>query len=111
MSTYSKFTDITPEQNSQWEVKYGKHLLVDLEIEVDGRTYNYVLRKPDRAVLEAMGKHAVSKNIELTNKSLIKNCVLGGDMEALEKDGSVYVEVLEQLQKLKSEAKSTIKKR
>ncbi|QQV91582.1 hypothetical protein Peternella1_46 [Winogradskyella phage Peternella_1] len=111
MSDYSKFADITPEQNSQWEAKYGKHLLIDLEIEVDGRTYNYVLRKPDRAVLEAMGKHAVSKNVELTNKSLIKNCVLGGDMEALEKDGSVYVEVLEQLQKLKSEAKSTVKKR
>ncbi|MBU2923056.1 hypothetical protein KO504_17030 [Winogradskyella psychrotolerans] len=108
---YTTFADITPELNAQWEAKYGKHRIIDLEIEVDGHTYNYVLRKPDRAVLEAMGKHAVAKNVELTNKSLIKNCVLGGDMEALDKDGSVYVEVLEQLQKLKSEAKSTIKKR
>lgn len=111
MSNYTTYNDITPDQNQDWEAKYGKHRIIDLTVEVDGKEYNYVLRKPDRAVLEAMGKHAVAKNVELTNKTLIKNCVLGGDMEALDKDGSVYVEVLENLQKLKTEAKSTIKKR
>ncbi len=108
---YTTFEDITLEQNQEWEARYGKHRIMDLEIEVDDKTYNYVLRKPDRAVLESMGKHAIAKNVELTNRTLIKNCVLGGDMEAIDQDGSVYVEVLENLQKLKTEAKSTIKKR
>ncbi|MBV7268371.1 hypothetical protein [Winogradskyella luteola] len=109
--TYTTFAEITDEQNKAWEAKYGKSRIVDLEVEVDGQSYNFVLRKPDRAVLEAMGKHAVSKNVQQTNKTLISNCVLGGDMEALDKDGGVYVEVLQNLQKLKTEAKSTIKKR
>ncbi|CDF80570.1 hypothetical protein BN863_28580 [Formosa agariphila KMM 3901] len=109
---YQKYTDITQDMNLQWEAKFGKKRISDLSIETsDGETVNFVIRKPDRQVLEAMGKHAAVKNVSATNKVLISNCVLGGDMEALEKDGEVYIEVLAQLNMLKQQAKATVKKR
>jgi hypothetical protein len=112
MADFQKHSDITPAMNTEWEAKYGKSRLSDLEIvSGDGTTAKFVVRKPDRATLEAMGNHAASKNVQATNKVLISNCVLGGDMEQLAKDGEIYLEVLQALNNLKSEAKSTIKKR
>lgn len=135
---YTTYADITPELNAQWEAKYGKRQVLDIEIklkdepelvgkhvedheainakleaeaEAEAVTYRFVLRKPDRAVLEAIGRHAANKDISNVNKTLMKNCVLGGDMEAIEKDGSVYLNVLEQINLLKSKAQSTVKKR
>lgn len=109
---YQKHSDITKDMNLDWEARYGKHRIIDLEVVLsEGESYNFVLRKPDRAVLEAMAKHAANKDVAATNKSLINNCVLGGDMEALNKDGEVYLEVLNKLNLLKHEAKSTVKKR
>ncbi|WP_435135716.1 hypothetical protein [Formosa sp. A9] len=109
---FQKYSDITPEMNQEWEAKYGKTRLIDLEVQIsDTETFNFVLRKPDRPVLEAIGRHAANKDVAAANKTLINNCVLGGDMEALNKDGEVYLEVLEQLNLLKHKAKSTVKKR
>ncbi|WP_438710860.1 hypothetical protein ACSTS3_19675 [Aquimarina muelleri] len=135
---YQKYQDITPEQNAEWEAKYGKRRVSDIEVkfiddiepidpdiadyekvkakaeakaEANAIVYRFVVRKPDRSVLSAIGKHAQQNNVEKVNEVLIKNCVLGGDMEALEKDGEVYLEVLESINLLKSKAKSTIKKR
>lgn len=109
---FQKHSDITPDMNREWEAKYGKKRISDLEIETsDGEVAKFVIRKPDRQVLEAMGKHAAAKNVSATNKVLISNCVLGGDMEALEKDGEVYIEMLAQLNLLKNQAKSSVKKR
>lgn len=112
MSEFQKHSDITSDMNLEWEAKYGKSRIIDLEVKVsDKETFKFVMRKPDRAVLEAIGKHAAKKDVQAANKVLISNCVLGGDMEALNKDGEVYLEVLEQLNLLKHQAKSTVKKR
>lgn len=108
---YQKYNDITPDENAAFEAKYGKQYISDLSIEVDGEKYQYVVRKPDRAVLKLIGKYAVENNVEKVNEALIKNCVLAGDMEALDKDGAVYLAVLNEINLLKSKAKSTIKKR
>ncbi|MGB1307531.1 MAG: hypothetical protein ACPG6B_01375 [Oceanihabitans sp.] len=111
-TNYKKYSDITAELNQEWEAKYGKSRIIDLEVKVSEKEiYSFVLRKPDRPVLEAIGKHAANKDVAAANKVLISNCVLGGDMEALNKDGEVYLEVLEQLNLLKHQAKSTVKKR
>jgi hypothetical protein len=112
MAEFEKHSDITTTQNKEWEAKYGKARIIDLKIETqDGTVAKFVLRKPDRSVLELMAQHGIKNDIKSTNRALIKNCVLGGDMEALEKDGEVYLEILTQLNKLKHEAKSTVKKR
>ena len=108
---YQKHKDITAEDNAKWEAQYGKSRISDLDIEVDGKTYKFIVRKPDRNVLKAIGRHAAQKDVEKVNVVLIKNCVLGGDMEALEKDGEVYLEVLDSVNLLKSKAKKTLKKR
>jgi hypothetical protein len=105
---YQKHSDITQADNAKWEAQYGKHCISDLSVEIDG---NYVVRKPDRTVLKAIGSHAQKNDVDKVNDVLIKNCVLGGDMEALDKDGQVYLEVLETINLLKTKAKSTIKKR
>lgn len=109
--SYTTYADITPEQNAAFEAKYGKSRLSELEVAVDDAKYKFLVRKPDRAVLEAIGSHAAKKDVQKINQVLIKNCVLGGDMEALDKDGEVYLAVLDAINLLKSKATSTIKKR
>lgn len=109
---YQKYTDITEDQNRKWEAMYGKSRIMDLQIEIDDdRIYNFVVRKPDRSIIKAIGNYAAKNDVEKVNEVLIKNCVLGGDMEALEKDGGVYLKVLENVNLLNQKAKSTLKKR
>lgn len=107
-----KYNDITPDMNLEWEAKYGKDRIVDLEVETaSGKNAKFVLRKPNRTVMEAIGEPASKGNVAKVNQIFIANCVLGGDMEALENDGDVYAEVLSQIVELTSKAKSKVKKR
>lgn len=112
MKKYTTYQDITPDQNAQWEAQYGKNRIVDVEIETaSGDTARFVLRKPNRNVMEAIGKPAAENNIAKVNQIFIANCVLGGDMESLDQDGDIYAEVLQLITKLTSKVKSKVKKR
>lgn len=106
---YSTYADITPEVRKQWEAKYGKKRLHDIELETEDGSFRYILRKPGRNVMEAVAK-AGDKDIALANKIFISNCVLGGDMEAIDLDGDVYLTVLGEIAGLTTQKKIKVKK-
>ena len=71
----------------------------------------FVLKKPTRAVIEAIAdtKNDPKGKISKSSNIMLQNCVVAGPMEELE-DGEVYATVLEAVGKLFTKASSEIKK-
>ncbi|MFD2566078.1 hypothetical protein [Pseudotenacibaculum haliotis] len=109
MANTQTYKDITKEQRKEWEAKFGKHRIKDITFEVDGISYGFVLRKPSRSVMEAVAKEG-EKNIAAANNIFLKNCVLGGDMEAIDLDGDVYLIVIKEISLLLNKKNITVKK-
>lgn len=106
---YTTFADITPEVRKQWEAKFGKKRIHDIELETEEGSYRFILRKPGRNVMEAVAT-AGEKDIAGANKIFISNCVLGGDMEAIDLDGDVYLTILGEIAALTTQKKIKVKK-
>lgn len=70
----------------------------------------FIIRKPSRTEMDAVGELGIKKELTKANKMLISNCVLGGDMDILEMDGTVYGEVIANIEKMMSARKSSLKK-
>tara|TARA_Y100001963_G_C6465629_1_gene302174 strand:- start:51 stop:383 length:333 start_codon:yes stop_codon:yes gene_type:complete len=109
MEVIQNFKDVTPEVINQLKAKHGKSL-TQATVIVEGEEYNYILKKPNRNVMEAIGKPAAENDIAKVNKIFIANCVVAGDMSALEDDGAVYAEVLKLITELTSKVESSLKK-
>ena len=76
------------------KAKYGKRLkMVTISIAED-ESYEFAVVRPSRHVIMAMASK--KDDLEAANDILIKNCVQGGDMEALE-DAAVYTKMIETL--------------
>ncbi|MBX7204149.1 MAG: hypothetical protein K1X81_01880 [Bacteroidia bacterium] len=104
-------TNYTPDEVVQWKAKYGENNLRSVTIKTaDGQEEEYVLRVPGRAELEAVGRHGANKDVSKANQVLITNCVLRGNTELFDKDGTVYAAVLDELSKLMRKAEATVKK-
>lgn len=93
----------------QWEAKYGKKRIKEIALESEDGTFRYVLRKPGRNVMDAIAK-AGEKDVAAANRIFINNCVLGGDMEAIELDGDIYLTILQEIAALTTEKKIKVKK-
>lgn len=106
------FSDITPAQIQDWKAKYGADSLSETTVSLpeEGTEYSFVVKKPNRAVMEAVAKAGSKNDIEGSNKILLANCVLGGDMAAIENDGAVYIKLLDVIRLLLGNAESTVKK-
>ena len=88
--------------------KYGeKNLRLATATDSDGEEFQFVLKKPSRAIVQAL--NACQGNEEKAEKILIKNCIVEGDMEALD-DAEVYIGILEQCGKLFKKANVELKK-
>jgi len=103
------YSDITPEMIQDWKLKYGELQQIDVELE-EGKTASFIARRPNRSVMDAIGEYGVKKQVAEANKVLIANCVLGGDMDLMENDGSVYTALLEQLERLVTRKRASVKK-
>ena len=80
--------------NEELKAKYGKRLkMVTITIAED-ESYEFAVVRPSRHVIMAMASK--KDDLEAANDILIKNCVQGGDMEALD-DAAVYTKMIETL--------------
>lgn len=109
------FNAITPDQIRDWKAKYGANSLREVSIKVleeeeSEEVSRFVLRKPGRSVMEAVAVAGAKNDIAGSNKILIANCVLGGDMAALENDAAVFLAVLDEIRQLVSKTDTTVKK-
>ena len=121
METVRSFSEITPEMIQQWKANYGdiKQIVIsrinrvpgnDGKVEEVRSVYaQFVVCKPSRTVMDLLGKYQTSQNVIEANKTIISNCVLGGDLDLLEKDGFLYTEVLDRLRNLADELEAEIK--
>lgn len=105
-NTIKPFSEITPGHIINWKARYGINNLSEIEI---GES-KFVVKKPNRIVLDLVGQHGNKGNVSDANKVLISNCVLGGDMDDLENDGGVYAGMLTELMKLLEKKTATVKK-
>lgn len=92
----------------------GRRNLREITIETDGGMYqfHYLVKKPSRAVLEAIASEEAKKNGPnvSTIQKLMLGCVLEGDKEAYENDGGLYTQLIKQIGNLITESKGAIKK-
>ncbi len=114
--------EVTDAEIQEWKAKYGA--IHELTIEVESAVLDengnevtpaietsYILKQPNRLVLDVAGGHGVKKDVVGANKVLISNCVLAGDANLLENNGSIYSSVLKTLNRLVEVKKQRLKKR
>jgi len=112
MEEFQSYNDITPSLIQDWKAKFGPNSLREVTVDLpdEGLEYRFVLRKPGRGVMEAVATAGAKNDIAGSNKILIANCVLGGDMAAIENDAAVYLQVLDEIRQLVGKTESTVKK-
>lgn len=102
------FADITPQHIQDWKAKRGSYALSVCSVDVsEGVTAKFVLAAPDQKTFIAISEN---KNPADANRILLANCVLGGDLDFLEKDGQVFATVLSDCAGLLKRKPSTLKK-
>lgn len=87
----------------------GKQNLKIVSIEVDDYEYIYLIKKPSRSIIQAIADYERKGNSSKVDDLLI-NCVLEGDKEAFEHDGSIYIALIGQIGNLITGVKIDIKK-
>lgn len=115
MSGVKSYSEITETQKLEWREQFGRIVEIEIPLEEDdlngdGDVASFVLKKPSREVLYAIANYAQEKKLRKANEVLIKNCVLGGDMSALD-DDDIYFAVIEECSKLSNTKKARLKKR
>lgn len=83
-----------------------KEIIISTE---EGEDFYYLVKKPSRAAMQAIAGYGEKKDIDGAQKIMI-GCVLEGDKEAYEHDGSIYTELVKQVGILARAAKGDIKK-
>ncbi|MFJ1429490.1 hypothetical protein ACILE2_01630 [Capnocytophaga canimorsus] len=71
---------------------------------------HFLIKKPNQNFIRLIQSKEYSGDTDKIADAAIKNCVLAGDMEALENDGSVYMGLVEQLMSLIQSSKVELKK-
>ncbi|MFV0501274.1 MAG: hypothetical protein ACK5MH_06775 [Bacteroidales bacterium] len=109
LSAYAKENCTIPEGELQaLKAKYGRIKILSVVIEPPvydengkltdkGETYYFAVRRPDPGHVRMLMSYAKNGDINKYVEVAIKNLIVAGDMEALEKDGLVYMGVSAQL--------------
>jgi hypothetical protein len=113
------YAGITDDQIKEWKAAHPLGIKVifipddedDLSDDAPGATF--VITPYNRKVLKAITKYAGDKDYQKITDLMIKNCVLGGDMDQLndEDDTTVYSAVLEEIGKINKKKNARVKKR
>lgn len=88
------------------KAKYKRLFVLGVDLDEDEK-YQFIVRRPSRQVIDAMAHN--KDDISKANDILIKNMVVGGDMEALD-DGVVYANLLKQLAGIVKQGQSFLAK-
>lgn len=101
----------TQSQIQDWKAKYGEHSLSQVIIsgDNDGK-HEFIIRRPGRRELDAIGRHGANNEADKVNNTLINNCVLHGDKTLLDNNGAIYLRLIAELTKLMSQSEAEVKK-
>lgn len=115
-NTKPAYADVTPEMIQDWKAKYGDaegsiyDISIPLTSEEGGPEVGFFLCVPSRTVVDRVAELGHKGQVLEANKVMIANCVLGGDIDVLERDGNIYEAVLQEIQKLRKQRVSSVKK-
>ncbi|MEH0008012.1 MAG: hypothetical protein V6Z82_04760 [Flavobacteriales bacterium] len=109
MAKTQTYAAITPEKRKEWEARYGTSRIHDIEVQTPEGKNCFVILKPTRKVMELVAQ-AGDRDIATANQAFIANCVLGGDMDAIDYDGQVYLALLEYIGALIQQKQIKVKK-
>lgn len=87
--------------------KHGRIFLIEVESDVEGKPYEFILKMPDRKIMGAVAKVAHSDPFNAAF-IMVENCLLDGDKTLLE-DVSIFSAVSEQFEKVAQSRKATLK--
>lgn len=99
-----RFSDITEDMIRDWKAKYGEYALEELTVPLNADSSKpleeqedlvyarFIMAKPNRHTIMAISSNA--NNIAKSNEILLANCVLGGDMAAINQYGVVFGEMV-----------------
>lgn len=91
----------------------GRRNLREISVITDDlEEFVYLVKKPSRNVLQAIAEENEKKDKKniTTIQNLMLGCVLEGDKEAYQHDGSIYTDLLKQMSHLVRTKRSEIKK-
>lgn len=92
----------------------GRRNLREISIVTEGGEYqfDYLIKKPSRSVISAITDKKGSKDSNNLNDvaKILLGCVLEGDKEAYEHDGSIYEALLGKVSELAHSAEGHLKK-
>ena len=102
--------NVTPDIIQEMKLKYGKVKILtvvadEAVFDDDGNetepeeVYYFMAKRPDRSLMKMFGEKSKSGDYSDFNEALVKNLIVGGDMEALE-IGCVYGGAIKQLAEL-----------
>lgn len=107
MAIFKPYTDV---QVNEHEAKVGgKRNLREITISDEDTQFVFLIKRPSRAVIQAVTEANSKNNINGASKILL-GCVLEGDMEAVENDGAIFLALIESITALLGGVKSEIKK-
>src|SRR5690606_24370164 len=91
------------------KAKHGKGLsLVTIEMDKDEK-YEFVIKRPSKNLIDAVADLNDQKSKEGTSRKVLemmeKNCVIAGDMEALQ-DGVVWSRLMDRVKEVFKQGKS-----
>ena len=84
--------------------------IVEITPDEDEAPLTYVVKKPSKQLIFMLSSKQYENNVEASGEALIANCVLAGNMEALNEDASVFMAMVEELSKLSKSARVALKK-
>jgi hypothetical protein len=92
----AKLTCMPADEFSRLKERYPRLYVIDVVIDAD-EVYQFIVRRPDRAVLSAIADKR--EDVDAANDLIIKNLLVGGDREALS-DGLVFAGFMKQVGKV-----------
>jgi len=111
MNGLKKFDEVTPDDIRDWKAKYGEDSIRQVDVKTsDDKALSFIARLPSRRVIDVMSEHNAAQKPAASAKALINNCVLAGDMDAVENDGGVYNSLLSRLTEMVRVYDSEVKK-
>lgn len=106
MEQIKPFSAITPDMIQDWKAKYG-----DILSEVTVGDAKFIVKLPNRRTIEISEQQSSVKKDHIgAMNTLIANCLLGGDLDVMENDGTVFKSLVIELTNLFSIKKAIVKK-
>lgn len=91
MENLATFKDCTKEAISKWkETNAGLKMITipldDTDLKGEGEKAQFVICKPNKGVMSALGEYGQAKELDKINDLFLNSCVLGGDMKYIKGD-------------------------